>query len=71
MGSAGGRKARQGGYVLRHLPESLDWRARRAKPHPSKRRSDPLFTQTCVRAGSDRGPGLILQTSIRRHGAAA
>lgn len=47
VGSAGGRKAGKVSYVLCHQPKSFDWRARRAKPHPSKRLSDPLFTQAC------------------------
>jgi len=46
-GTAGGRKAGKVSYVLCHQPKSFDWRARRAKPHPSKRLSDLLFTQAC------------------------
>ena len=47
VGNAGGRKAGKVSYVLCHQPKSFDWRARRAKPHPSKRLSDSLFTQAC------------------------
>ena len=34
-------------YILGHQPKSLDWRARRAKPHPLKRVPDESFALAC------------------------
>ena len=45
--TAGGRKAGKVSYVLCHQPKSFDWRARDAKPHPSKRLGDQPFAQAC------------------------
>ena len=41
------RRVGKPSYVLCHQPESFDWRARRAKPHPLKRLADLPFTQAC------------------------
>ena len=48
IGPAKGRKERTS-YVLCHQPKSLDWRLRRASPHPQKRAPDSSFAQTCER----------------------
>ena len=37
LGAASGRRAGKVSYVLCHQPKTFDWRARHAKPHPSKR----------------------------------
>lgn len=46
-GAAGGRKTGLTSYVLCHQPKSFDWRARHAKPHPSKRLADAPFLLAC------------------------
>lgn len=35
------------GYVLSHQPKSLDWRMRRAQPHPWKQISPTAFESVC------------------------
>jgi mRNA interferase MazF len=48
VGKAGGRStAGKTGYVLCHQPNSLDWRARNASPHPLKNLSDAPFIEVC------------------------
>ena len=34
-------------YILTHLPESFDWKMRRAKAHPMKRIPDEIFSMAC------------------------
>jgi mRNA interferase MazF len=34
-------------YILGHQPMSFDWRARTAKPHPSKQVSEAVFALAC------------------------
>lgn len=46
VGSAAGRKAGKTSCVLCQ-PKSLDWRVRRAKPHPPKRLAGGPFLQAC------------------------
>jgi mRNA interferase MazF len=36
-------------YVLCHQPKSFDWRARRARRHPTIRVPDAAFAQACAR----------------------
>ena len=43
------RKIEQTNYVLCHHPQSFDWRARGAKPHPLVKLGDNLFVQVCER----------------------
>ena len=47
VGVAAGRKSGRTSYVLCHQPKSFDWRARQAKPHPSKRLADGPFEAAC------------------------
>lgn len=47
-GPASGRRAGRISYVLCHQPKSYDWRARRAKRHPSKRLGDDPFEEACL-----------------------
>jgi mRNA interferase MazF len=32
-------------YILGHQPKSFDWRARKAKPHPSKKVPEDAYTR--------------------------
>jgi mRNA interferase MazF len=34
-------------YILGHQPQSFDWRARNAKPHPLKKVPDDAYTRAC------------------------
>ncbi|MGC2033204.1 MAG: type II toxin-antitoxin system PemK/MazF family toxin [Steroidobacteraceae bacterium] len=34
-------------YILAHQPKSFDWRARQAKPHPSKRVPEECYARAC------------------------
>jgi mRNA interferase MazF len=36
------------GYILAHQPKSFDWRARHAKPHPSKSIPVSIFDEACA-----------------------
>ena len=45
--AASGRRAGNVSDVLCHQPESFDWRARHAKPHPLKQLVDEPFAQAC------------------------
>ena len=47
VGAASGRKAGKTSYVLCHQPKSVDWRARKAAPHPHGNLSESLFRQVC------------------------
>lgn len=47
-GAAGGRQRAKTSYVLCHQPNSFDWRARGAKPHPKGRLPDAVFAQACA-----------------------
>lgn len=42
-------KGRKTSYVLCHQPKSLDWRLRKAKPHPLGKLQNPLFQTVCRR----------------------
>jgi mRNA interferase MazF len=35
------------GYVLAHQPKSLDWRQRKAKPHPWKKATPAVLAESC------------------------
>jgi hypothetical protein len=48
VGAAGGAQRSKTSYVLCHPPQSFDWRARGAKPHPKGRLDDDLFAQACA-----------------------
>lgn len=48
IGSATGRKIGKTSYVLCHRPKSLDWRVRRASPHPLKQVADAPFAEACA-----------------------
>ncbi len=41
------RPGKKTGYILAHQPKSFDWRARDAKPHPSKQAPEDLFALAC------------------------
>jgi mRNA interferase MazF len=41
-------KAKADSYVLCHQPKSFDWRARGAKPHPSKHIDDACMSTVCL-----------------------
>ena len=47
VGTAAGRRTGLTSYLLCHQPKSFDWRARHAKPHPSKRLADAPFALAC------------------------
>lgn len=34
-------------YILAHQPKPFDWRARQAKPHPSKRVPEECYARAC------------------------
>lgn len=46
-GVAGGAQAGQTSYVLCHQPQSFDWRARQASPHPMKQLNHAAFAAVC------------------------
>lgn len=48
VGVAAGRSTGKTSYVLCHQPKSFDWRARRARPHASKRLADAPFAEACA-----------------------
>lgn len=48
IGPATGRKAGKTSYVLCHQPKSLDWRARRAAPHPLGCIPEAPFAEVCA-----------------------
>jgi mRNA interferase MazF len=45
-------------YILTHQPKSFDWRARHAKPHPSKSVSPGVFDASCAALGQILGIGV-------------
>ena len=47
IGAASGRKTGKTSYVLCHRPQSFDWRARKAAPHPQGSLPESLFRQVC------------------------
>ena len=40
------------GYILTHQPNSFDWRARAARPHPWKQVPIALFNEACAELNS-------------------
>ena len=51
VGTASGRKAGAGSFVLCHQPKSFDWRMRGGKPHGGMQVSDDAFAQVLLVLG--------------------